>query len=75
MQTLVLHFPILQFLRWSVHALAAGRMPEHRHDGHEWRPEDGDRQKAAGASIIKGALVLIKGDWIEYCLSLGFPTW
>ena len=57
--------PVLQFLLWSFRDLVAGRMPGHRHDGHEWRPEDGDRQKVVGASIIKGAIVLIKGDWSE----------
>ena len=69
-------WPILDFLRWSLAALAAGTMPERRHDGAEWHsPTDDDRAWKAGAAITKGAVVMLKGDWSEFALTLGFPTW
>jgi len=68
-------FPVLCWLRWSLEILAAGRHPNARHDGSPWQPEDGSRQALAGSPLVRGALVLLKGDWAEFCLTLGFPTW
>lgn len=66
---------VLEWLRWSFSALATGAHPTRRHDGSPWTPADGAREAAAGTPLVRGALVLLKGDWSEFCLTLGFPTW
>ena len=37
--------------------------------------DDISRLASAGAKMIKGAVVIIKGDWIEYSASLALPFW
>ena len=68
-------FPVFTFLHWSLSALAAGMFPTARHDGTEWSARDGKRAAKAGSNLRKCALLHIKGDWMEYCERLGFPTW
>ena len=68
-------FPLFRFLRWALAALAAGRFPAHRHDYCKWSEQDRARSARAGERMRKCALLLIKGDWMEYCERLGFPTW
>lgn len=68
-------WPIFGFLHWSFAALAAGAFPAARHDGEPWTAADSDRSRQAGRPLVRGAVVLIKGDWSEFCLTLGFPTW
>lgn len=66
---------IFQFLRWSFAALAVGQHPEGRHDGEAWMPADFERAARAGTPLARGAVVLLKGDWAEFCHTFGFPTW
>ena len=69
-------FAILQFLRWSLDALAVGFWPESRHDKKEWKPEDTNRKYKGGDPLpFRACVVYIKGDWAEYATSLGFPSW
>lgn len=68
-------YPVFLFLRWSFAALAAGLWPQQRHDGEPWRAGDGGRAEKAGQPMVRGAVVLVKGDWSEFCLTMGFPTW
>lgn len=67
--------PIYSWLHWSLAALGNGIMPSHRHDGSAFGADEDHRSLLAGSTIAKGAIVMIKGDWAEFALSLGFPTW
>lgn len=67
--------PIFLFLRWTLSALARGEYPAGRHDGTPWRAEDAKRAEAAGRPLPRGVVVALKGDWAEFALTLGFPTW
>lgn len=63
-------------LRWSIEAGASGRFPLLRHDGKAFGPGDEVRAACAGEGLgCKLALAHLKGDWSEYCVTLGFPTW
>ena len=67
---------ILRFLRWCFHSLATGRYPGGRHDGLPWDPEDEARRALSGQPLrLKACLLYIKGDWMEYCSTFGFPAW
>ena len=67
---------VFRWLAWSFGALATGLHPAARHDARPWDFADHDREVAAGSPLgVRGALVLLKGDWAEFCLSFGFPTW
>ena len=53
--------------------LASGILPSLRHDGSELDPI---RQALAGAVLdFLCALVLMKGDWSEYCHTFGLTSW
>jgi hypothetical protein len=69
-------WPILEFFRWSFAALARGAFPAARHDGTPW-PRGDPRAATAALRLACGtcAVQQVKGDWAEYCHSLGFPTW
>jgi hypothetical protein len=66
---------IFRWLHWSFRALALGAHPAERHDGRPWELVDHLRASAAGTPLVRGALVLLKGDWAEYAHSLGMTTW
>ena len=69
-------WPLFHFLHWSLSSLASGVFPARRHDGGEWRNSDERRASLAGlATSVRGAVVFWKGDWAEFCLSMGFPVW
>ena len=68
-------YEVFQFLQWSLCALAAGIFPDQRHDQTEWSEQDSSRAARAGEKMRRCALLFIKGDWMEYCERLGFPTW
>ena len=58
---------------WSFTALAEGVRPRRRHDGRE---RDQHWVHLADCPMgFKAAVIIIKGDWAEFCGSLGFPTW
>jgi hypothetical protein len=66
---------IFRCLAWSFGALCQGKSPDRRHDGQEWEPQDYVRIAKSGEPTVRGALILIKGDWAEFTLTFGFPTW
>ena len=69
-------WPILEWLRWSCQALHEGIYPHCRHDGHAWNASDTARSEVAGKPMpMKACLLLVKGDWAEFCERLGFPSW
>ena len=66
-------YPILLFIAWAIAAMDAGRRPATRHDGSPW---EGVWAEIAGSALPFQAVLLdVKGDWAEFCHSLGFPTW
>lgn len=70
-------FPLYQFLAWSLAALASGIAPHQRHDGEKWlQPSDDTRSAQAGEPLgFKAVVVDVAGDWAEFALRWGFPTW
>jgi hypothetical protein len=65
-----------QLAAWSLQSLADGQWPSHRHDGSQWWADDAKRQARAGEKMMMpGAVLFVKGDWSEYCGTLGFPQW
>ena len=68
--------PVLKMFHWSLSSLASGHFPSQHYDGNHWSVSDGWRNTHAGSSLgIKAAVVHIKGDWMEFAMSLGLPTW
>lgn len=67
------------FLAWSFGALAEGVHPRKQWDGADWASapdRDVVRAHLAGQGLgFRAAVVMIRGDWAEYALSFGFPTW
>ena len=70
-------WPILAWLRWSFGALHDGVYPPCRHDSASWQePGDLGRKRLAGSNMkMKAVVVWVKGDWMEFCERLGYPTW
>ena len=67
---------LMRWLHWSFKAMAEGVFPTARHDGSAWLEADESRRARAGQPMkMRGALLRIKGDWEEFCVRLGFPTW
>ena len=63
------------YLRWSFESMATSFFPAGKHDGTPWEP-DTDRKSKAGTPLgFRAMLLQIKGDWLEYCLTAGFPLW
>ena len=63
-------------IAWSIEWAARGVFPRCRHDGTEFG--SGDELRAGNASLPMGyrfALTYLKGDWMEYCTSLGLVNW
>ena len=69
-------FPVFLFLKWSLAAMKAGVHPHARHDATVFSPEDVVRSLLAVSALgWKAVVVLIKGDWAEFAVRLGLPTW
>ena len=67
-------WPIFDMVRWSFASFAAGIFPSQSPAGALWTSEA--RSTRAGNPMpCLGALCQIKGDWLELCVSFGFPTW
>ena len=65
--------PVMNTIKWSLTALAAGTFPSVGPDGS---PLSGWRAEVAGTSLgVRGALIHIKGDWMEFSSSLGLASW
>ena len=47
-----------------------------RHDNTPWKCSDESRNHTGAVELAySGAVVAIKGDWAEYCNTLGFYSW
>jgi hypothetical protein len=69
-------FAAWAWIRWSVLALSLGVFPKTKHNGHPFNDvEDQTRASHGGKKMIKGAVVMIKADWLEYTSSCGLPYW
>ena len=69
-------WPVWDWIRWSILALAEGKWPERRHDGSEFSTdEDQWRIAKGGGKLIKGAVVAIKADWLEFAATIGLTRW
>lgn len=68
--------PVWAFIRWSIESMARGIYPDERHDHLPWKLADAERKSLAGSELsFVGMLLQIKGDWMEFCSSLGFASW
>ena len=70
-------YPVWRFLEWCFLQALAGRRSLERHDGSAW-PCD----STLGAKVVTDPelpavflMVQLKGDWAEFCQTLGYPTW
>ena len=62
-------------LAWSFASMVRGVWPSARHDG-PFGATDATRALKANQPLgWKAVCVIVKGDWAEYCHSLGLPTW
>ena len=69
-------YPVWNWLRWSIAALAEGVWPGLRHDNSEFfGKEDEWRMKKKGSKLMKGAVISIKADWMEFASSMGLARW
>lgn len=67
-------FPVFLFINHSLIALADGHHPKLAWDGTPFT--EGLRLELVGVQLlIVGAVVAVKGDWAEFCHTLGFLTW
>ena len=67
---------IMEFLKWSLFAASEGVFPRQRHDGSGWHISDAVRASKSGTPLAaKFCLLYLKGDWMEYCTTLGLPSW
>jgi hypothetical protein len=70
----IYHF--FRMLHWELKTLAEGIHPATKHDGTEWTESDNLRKDRAGTLLgIKAALMFLKGDWMEFAATFGFPSW
>ena len=66
-------WPVMRFVNWCCESLASGRFPTRRHDGADLEPH---RAAFAGSPLgFYGVILYIKGDWMEFATTLGFPSW
>ena len=67
--------PLFAMLAWSFASMVRGVWPSARHDG-PFGATDATRALKANQPLgWKAVCVIVKGDWAEYCHSLGLPTW
>ena len=65
--------PVFKTIQWSLAALASGKFPTHDPDG---RVFSGWRHDVGGDDLgVTGAILHVKGDWMEFSSSLGLPNW
>ena len=69
-------FEIMRWLVWSLRCAARGVYAPSRHDDTPWNADESWRRAKAGTPLGHNyAGIYAKGDWSEYCSTLGFPTW
>ena len=68
---------VMNFLAWSFAAAADGARPGTRWDGQEFDPAGttGRLTASTPSTVARFLLCQVKGDWAEYCVTFGFPTW
>jgi hypothetical protein len=68
---------IFRCMQWSIEALARRVHPTARDDGSQWSVfSDLHRADQSGNGLeVRAVLLYIKGDWAEYCHTLGMPMW
>eukprot|EP00969_Alexandrium_andersonii_P296532 13103586-Alexandrium_andersonii.AAC.1 len=67
--------PVYEMLAWSLEALKEGRYPLRKHDESAW-PENSPYSGLAGTPLgCRAVLCEVRGDWNEFCHSLGFQQW
>ena len=69
-------YPLFAMLHWSLSSLRLGAYPARRHDRCRWGDKDTLRRDLAGTPFGFSACVVdVCGDWAEFALRWGFPTW
>lgn len=68
------YFVILDYLRWSLTALAKGLWPSTWWSGDPWE-EGADKARAGQPMKFAALLVWIKADWGEWASSFGLANW
>ena len=64
------------FFRFQFEALGIGFNPSRRHDDLPWTGNDFYRAMAAGLALgFIGVCLFLKGDWAEFSVTMGLPTW
>ena len=66
---------LMEILSWSFKALALGSYPTSRHDQTDFVQGDTWRKKRAGAPLLHGALLEVKGDWKQMHCCFAIPGW
>lgn len=67
---------IFEILKWSLHCLAVGKNPTHRHDETEWLKLEKARKKNAGTDLsAKCCLIEIRADWDWFQHWMAAPAW
>jgi hypothetical protein len=67
---------VFELLRHSFWNMLQGFWPVQRHDNKQWFENDAARALRAGMSVgFRCMVVRLKGDWAEFCHTLGFPSW
>ena len=74
MQRMVFILGSFSWLEWCFYTLASGLYPTCRHDG-PWRLGEKGSEFAGQPLGFKGAMVILKGDWAEFAVTLGFRNW
>ena len=65
---------IMEIVSWSLQWCFLGTVPHARHDNTAWRKTDLWRSKQCGKSLgAKSVLVEVRGDWIFFGETFGFP--
>ena len=68
------YWEIWNYVNHCFEAMAEGKFIEKRHDNQDWKFNDKHRKELAAKLTIICAVLYIKGDWVEYSISLGMPT-
>ena len=64
---------IFEVIAWSLRHLLAGTWPSSRHNGEPWRKGSDKRRSKRKGSLVRAALVEVRGDWEFYSQVFGFP--
>jgi hypothetical protein len=68
-------YSAFEVLGWLVRTMASGKYPSTRHDDSQWALGDSNHDLADTSLGYKAAVIMVKGDWAEFALTMGMPTW